>query len=124
MTPGALVLELHAQGLALEADGDQLRCRGPRDALGPDIVSLIKKNKATLLDLLRGHMEPRPSMLSLFNSWQAQTGGSPRKYLDEFLRITGCDFDERNPEWIELYLFEAHLARKAQTAKEGALHAD
>ncbi len=50
----ALVEELSAQGVKLWADGDKLRCRGPRRVMTPETVARLEEHKAAILEALEG----------------------------------------------------------------------
>jgi amino acid adenylation domain-containing protein/non-ribosomal peptide synthase protein (TIGR01720 family) len=47
------VEELEAQNVKLFVDGEQLRCRAPKEVLTPDLLSKIKQYKSDIITLLR-----------------------------------------------------------------------
>jgi hypothetical protein len=50
----AFVEELSSQGVKLWADGDKLRCRGPRRVMTPETVARLEEHKAAILEALEG----------------------------------------------------------------------
>ena len=52
MTAADLLRVVREQGVELTPDGDQLRYRGPREALTPDMLIELKRHKSDLLTLL------------------------------------------------------------------------
>ncbi len=59
MTAHDLVEELSVQGVKLWADGDKLRCRGPRRVMTPAAVARLEEHKAAILEALEGrHSNP------------------------------------------------------------------
>ncbi|MDP9458194.1 MAG: hypothetical protein M3Q60_21010 [Actinomycetota bacterium] len=48
------VEELSGQGVKLWAEGDKLRCRGPRRVMTPDTVARLEEHKAEILEALEG----------------------------------------------------------------------
>jgi len=122
VTPVDLVLKLLGQGFTIKADGDDLRCRGPRVALTPDLLGALKSYKAEILAMASGDLKPCPSLLGICKSWRRVTGGTVPEFLVTLHQVTGCNFGERNPEWIELYAFAAYLrGRIAGTHDDGGL---
>src|SRR5690348_7078942 len=61
MTPGDFLAELDRRGVRLQPDGDQLRCSAPPGVLTPDLVGLIRQQKAGLLHCLRERDLIRPA---------------------------------------------------------------
>ncbi len=57
------LLALSNQGLRLQEDAGQLRVRGPRDVLTPEIQTFLTQNKCRILELLRGASGPRAPAL-------------------------------------------------------------
>jgi len=70
MTPGDFLAELDRRGVRLQPDGEQLRASAPPGILTPDLVGLIRQQKAGLLhhlrerDLIRPADQPGPAPLS------------------------------------------------------------
>ena len=57
------LLTLSNQGLRLQEDAGQLRVRGPRDVLTPEIQTFLTQNKSRILELLRAASGPRAPAL-------------------------------------------------------------
>jgi hypothetical protein len=53
----ALLIDLVARGIELQANGDRLRFR-PRKAVTPDLVERLKRHKAQLLAILQAVANP------------------------------------------------------------------
>src|SRR5688572_7130078 len=53
MTVTGLLAELRARDINVRADGDQLRCNAPADALTPELRDELKLRKGDLLEFLR-----------------------------------------------------------------------
>jgi hypothetical protein len=53
MSPAALIATLRERGFILAADGDQLRFRGPREAVTPDLLAQLRIHKSEILSALR-----------------------------------------------------------------------
>ena len=60
MTAADLLRVVREQGVELTPDGDQLRYRGPREALTPDMLIELKRHKSDLLTLLSTSHETYP----------------------------------------------------------------
>ncbi|MDP9480497.1 MAG: hypothetical protein M3R38_33355 [Actinomycetota bacterium] len=58
ITAHELVEELSGAGVKLWADGDKLRCRGPRRVITPDTVARLEEHKAAILEALEGGEKP------------------------------------------------------------------
>lgn len=116
MSVAALLLDLHRRGVTLDADGDQLRCRGPKSVLTSDMLAEVKAQKNGLLDLAYGRIEPRPSILSLAKDYRRRHGDG---FREAFIEITGCDFFETTPSWVQLFIFDAHLRASAPGTSDG-----
>ncbi|MDP9488404.1 MAG: hypothetical protein M3Q49_21915 [Actinomycetota bacterium] len=54
MTAHELVEELSGAGVKLWADGDKLRCRGPRRVMTAETVARLEEYKAAILEALEG----------------------------------------------------------------------
>ena len=68
--------------------------------------------------MVAGTVEPKPNFVDVNREWRARTGVSVRDSLAELRRVTGCDFDERNPEWVELYMFAVRVEALRKEARE------
>ena len=53
MSATAFLAKLHAAGVTVHADGDQLRLDAPRGGLTPEMRSAVKSCKAELLEILK-----------------------------------------------------------------------
>ncbi|MCH7533901.1 MAG: hypothetical protein IIB36_19360 [Gemmatimonadetes bacterium] len=60
MTAADLLRVVREQGVELTPDGDQLRYRGPREALTPDMLIELKRLKPDILALLSTPHETHP----------------------------------------------------------------
>ncbi len=60
MKPAALVRRLAGEGVRLSVEGGDLKCRGPKSALTPEIVARLKAHKAEVIAHLRPAPEPPP----------------------------------------------------------------
>jgi nonribosomal peptide synthetase protein BlmVII len=76
MTPGDFLAELDRRGVRLQPDGNQLRCSAPPGILTPDLVSMIRQQKAGLLHQLRERELIRPV---------GQAGPAPLSFAQEEL---------------------------------------
>jgi hypothetical protein len=56
MSVAPLVEELVGKGVRLSVEGDELKCRGPKSALTPEVISLLKAHKAEVIS----HLLPAP----------------------------------------------------------------
>jgi hypothetical protein len=107
MNTAALLLHLRAGGVRLGIQDSRLSYRAPREAATPSLHRLIVDHQSTLLELLEGRVEPRPSVLNLANEYRRVRGDG---FREEFIEVTGCDFWEVTPAWIDLYTFAAWLS--------------
>ena len=57
MSVAPLVGELVGKGVCLSIEGDDLKCRGPKSALTPEIVARLKAHKAEVI----AHLRPAPA---------------------------------------------------------------
>ena len=56
MSVAPLVEELVGKGVRLSVEGGELKCRGPKSALTPEIVARLKAHKAEVI----AHLRPTP----------------------------------------------------------------
>jgi len=57
------ILQAETRGIQLSAHGDRLDVRAPKGTLTPEIVSYMKKNKASLMRVLSSEpMQPNPAL--------------------------------------------------------------
>ncbi len=59
MSVAPLVEELIEKGVRLSVEGGELKCRGPRSALTPEVISRLKARKAEVI----AHLLPTPVRL-------------------------------------------------------------
>jgi len=60
MKPAALVRRLAGEGVRLSVDGGDLKCRGPKSALTPEVLADLKAHRAEVIAHLRPAPEPPP----------------------------------------------------------------
>ena len=63
MSPEVLLARLGSVGVLLDVQGDDLRYRGPRGALTPELRRAIQENKAAILGAWRSAFEERASVM-------------------------------------------------------------
>ena len=59
MSASALLARLKEAGVTVEAEGGNLRLKGPKAALGNEVLTELRANKAELLDALK--ISPAPA---------------------------------------------------------------
>jgi TubC N-terminal docking domain len=59
MTGATLLEDLTGRGVKLWAEGDELRCRGPKKTLTREVLAQLKEHKAEIVGLLARHGVPR-----------------------------------------------------------------
>jgi nonribosomal peptide synthetase protein BlmVII len=74
MRPDDFLAELDRRGVRLQPDGDQIRCSAPPGILTPDLVRMIRQQKAGLLRSLRERDLIRPA---------DQAGAAPLSFAQE-----------------------------------------
>ena len=60
MNVAPLVEELAGKGVRLSVEGGELKCRGPKSALTPEILANLKAHRAEVIAHLRPAPEPAP----------------------------------------------------------------
>ena len=53
MSASALLAQLKEAGVSVEAEGGNLRLKGPKGVLGNEVLTELRANKAELLDALK-----------------------------------------------------------------------
>src|SRR5947209_4215569 len=66
MSPHAILEKLRASGLYLKVEGDKLRV-GPREAITPETLELVKAHKAELIQAIE---KPLETALGAVSSWR------------------------------------------------------
>jgi TubC N-terminal docking domain len=71
MSASALLARLKEAGVAVEAEGGDLRLKGPKAALGNQVLTELRANKAELLDTLKTLPAPVRSHEGMIAEWRA-----------------------------------------------------
>ena len=61
MSAAALLEDLFGRGVKVWADGDELRCKGPKKALTPEVLAQLKAHKAEIIARLVSPAPEAPS---------------------------------------------------------------
>ena len=81
---------------------------GPADVLSATTIEAIRKHRVALTTLIRSawwpENRPRPNLLDLCNRHGSVA-------VKTALARLGCDFDERNPTWEELFVVAEALTQ-------------
>ena len=121
MSAVALLADLHRRGVKVVAEGQSLRCRGPRGALTPGDLTELKARKAEILEAL--HSEPLP-IDQLEADWQAALGRARAGFAAH--SVTPTEPSLKAAAALELWLAEGWTAGSGRawgaTASSG-LHA-
>jgi hypothetical protein len=111
MTPEALLMRLRRAGVVLTVRGDAIAYDGPSDALDAAAVDLLRRHKTQIIALVSSAWwppnQPRPNLTDL-----AIAHGAPA--VRAAFHDAGCDLDQRNPLWEELFVAAEVLARRAR----------
>lgn len=71
MSASALLAQLKEAGVTVEAEGGNLRLKGPKAALGNEVLTELRANKAELLDALKTPPAPTRSQEGVIAEWRA-----------------------------------------------------
>lgn len=71
MSASALLAQLKEAGVTVEAEGGNLRLKGPKVALGNEVLTELRANKAELLDALKTPRAPTRSQEGVIAEWRA-----------------------------------------------------
>jgi hypothetical protein len=74
MSASALLAQLKEAGVSFEAEGGNLRLKGPKAALGNEVLTELRANKAELLNALRISPAPARSRQGATAAWRAAIG--------------------------------------------------
>ncbi len=91
MSPAELLADLRKRHVVLSLDGDQLRYRGPGDAVTPDVVAQLREHKAALVGLL--------TVTAAKDAERARFEAAMATFDLELIRCRACGL-ERNPELV------------------------
>ena len=72
MSASALLSRLEEAGVTVEAEGGNLRLKGPKAALGNEVLTELRANKAELLDALKTPPAPARSYEGVIAAWRAE----------------------------------------------------
>jgi hypothetical protein len=75
MSASALLARLKEAGVTVEPEGGNLRLKGPKAALGKEVLTELRANKAELLDALKTPPAPARSQEGVIAEWRAVIGG-------------------------------------------------
>ena len=70
MSASALLARLKEAGVSVEAEGGNLRLRGPKAVLGNEVLTELRANKAELLDALKTPPAPAQSHEGVIAEWR------------------------------------------------------
>jgi hypothetical protein len=74
MSASALLAQLKEAGVSVEAEGGNLRLKGPKAALGNEVLTELRANKAELLNALKISPAPARSRQGATAAWRAAIG--------------------------------------------------
>jgi len=100
VTAAALVADLAALGIQLEADGERLRFR-PCEKVTPDLAAKLRTHKAALLAMLAPN-PPSPPTPALAEGWFRVGAAAPQREHFAYDPET-----KTHPGWWD-YLYELH----------------
>jgi hypothetical protein len=108
VSAAALVEDLTGRGVRLWAEGGELRCRGSKKVLTPDVLAKLKEHKAEILNLLHPSTAKAPEAASDQDPCHHEIVGGCwlcEKYGRKPLRPpTVAEVLENPPYWLVSYL--------------------
>lgn len=96
MTPSAILSRAESLGLTITPDGENLRVRGPRDAI-EEITPLVKANKQAIIAALAANDAPIPDYLERL----IQRAGTYYEYTTDDWKLIR-DTARRDPDGLRL----------------------
>jgi hypothetical protein len=75
MSASALLARLKEAGVTVEAEGGNLRLKGPKTALGNEVLTELRANKAELLDALKTSLAPPRCHEGVIGEWRTDIAG-------------------------------------------------
>lgn len=104
-----LLPKLRAKGVVLAAKGSKLAVRRGWAFISNDERAWLRANRSVVIAAVSHHDRSDPTLRSLLQRWHTVVGQSNAHFLWALHRVTGCDFDERNPTAEEIRVFDEIL---------------
>jgi hypothetical protein len=113
VSPGDVLLALREAGVVATCiGGSGLRLRVPASGMPTGLQDDVRRHKLAIRALIGSEScppgQPRPCFVGL-----TRRHGAPG-FIEALMHVTGCDFQDRNPNWEELCVFDAFLRRSGR----------
>jgi|SRR5919106_3403971 hypothetical protein len=77
MTATEVLDEVHAKGVALVVDGNNIRCKGDKAAVTPELTAVLKEHKSEILSLMKCGRCHAPLSGTINKLWRVLDGSKP-----------------------------------------------